>query len=97
MKNRIYVGLLCLGALLLGLSLRSLLPSAFAQSAMPNSPAQPGRYSAAANNYGIYFADTQTGRLWFYPNGLVVNEKGNAIKATWREMPTPAAQSVRRP
>lgn len=97
MKDRVPVALLCLCALLVGGLLRPIILPAAAQSAASGSPTQAGRYSITANNYGIYFADTQTGRLWFYPNGSVVNEEGDTVKATWQEMPTPAAGLARRP
>ena len=97
MNNRISIGLLCLCALLLGGLLRSSIPTAFAQSATGDSTSQAGRYNIAAGPSNIYFTDTQTGRLWYYSTGLVVNEKGAPQKPAWREMLSPVTEANPKP
>ena len=96
MKNRVFLGLLCLCAAFLGGLLRSAVPTASAQSVM-QTPAQAGRYSIATDSSTLYFADTKTGRLWYYNTGLVVNEKGVPEKPTWRELPSPIVGASHNP
>jgi hypothetical protein len=87
-KDRIPVALLCLCALLVGGLLRPIMLPAAAQTSAAGPPVQAGRYSIAANSDTLYFADTQTGRLWFLNTGLVFNEKG-VEKNVWRQMSSP--------
>ena len=96
MRNYFFIGLLCLCALLAGGLLRSAVPTVSAQSISPAST-QAGRYSIAANGSIIYFADTQTGRLWYYSTGLNINEKGETVKAAWQEMPSPVVAASQKP
>ena len=96
MKNRLFIGLSCLCSLLLGGLLRSALPTASAQSAVP-APAQAGRYSIGATGNSVYFADSQTGRVWAYYTGIAVNEKGDFEKPAWQEMPSPVAGTSQKP
>ncbi len=90
MKDRVPVALLCLCALLLGALLRPIMLPVAAQSTATGPPVQAGRYSIAASSDRLYFADTQTGHLWYLPTGIVMNEKGGFEKPTWQETPSPA-------
>ena len=89
MKNRIPIALFCFCAMLLGGLLRPVILPAAAQSTTSGPPVQPGRYSIATSSDGTWFVDSQTGRLWFYQAGLIINEKGVPQKNAWREMPSP--------
>ncbi len=94
MNNRLSIGLLCLCALLAGGLLRSAIPTASAQSITP-TPAQAERYSIAASPDNLYFADSQTGRLWYYEP--VINGKGGTVKDTWLEIHSPVAAASQKP
>lgn len=91
MKDRIGIGVLCLGVLLLGALLWQTLPPAAARGAAPGLPNSAGRYSISATSDCLYFADTQTGRVWYRDISLILTEKGGFVKPAWHEMPSPVS------
>ena len=74
LKSRTLIGLLCLGSAFLGALLRSSLPPAAAQAIAPSLSTSSGRYCIAATQDRLYFADTQTGQVWYYATGLVISD-----------------------
>lgn len=52
-----------------------------------SSPPSPGRYQYVEVSNGIYFVDTQAGRVWMLTD-LDPEAEGKAA-ATWKEIETP--------